>query len=156
MVKKQSLRTPVGASIMAWEAIKLANVKDIEGISVAFAEKLETAGVVTEDDLLEKGGSRSGRESLAEATGLSVHRILEWVNRADLARVKGIGSEYADLLEASGVDSVAELAHRNAANLVAKLTEINEAKKLVRALPSESRVADWIEQSKSLPKAVTH
>jgi len=78
------------------------------------------------------------------------------VNRADLARIKGIGSEYADLLEASGVDIVPELAQRNGVNLHAKMSEVNAAKNLVRAMPSESAVADWIDQAGKPDKVVTH
>lgn len=134
----------------------MANIKDIEGIGPAYGEKLEAAGIKTDSALLEQGATKKGREGIAESTGISEKMILEWVNRADLARIKGIGSEYADLLEASGVDSVPELAQRNAANLHAKMAEVNEAKKLVRAMPSESQVADWVEQAKGLDRIVTH
>ncbi|MBL8068391.1 MAG: DUF4332 domain-containing protein [Armatimonadetes bacterium] len=134
----------------------MANIKDIEGIGPAYGEKLEAAGIKTDTALLEQGATKKGREGIAESTGISEKMILEWVNRADLARIKGVGSEYADLLEASGVDSVPELAQRNAANLHAKMAEVNEAKKLVRAMPSESQVADWVEQAKGLDRIVTH
>ncbi|MBS1713450.1 MAG: DUF4332 domain-containing protein [Armatimonadetes bacterium] len=134
----------------------MGNVKDIEGIGGAFAEKLEAAGVKTEDQLLQAGATQKGREELSGKSGIPESKILEWVNRADLARIKGVGSEYADLLEASGVDSVPELAQRNGANLHAKMAEINAAKNLVRSMPSESVVSDWVEQAKALPKIVTH
>lgn len=134
----------------------MANIKDIEGIGPAYGEKLEAAGIKTDTALLEQGATKKGREGIAESTGISEKMILEWVNRADLARIKGVGSEYADLLEASGVDSVPELAQRNAANLHAKMAEVNEAKKLVRAMPSEGQVADWVEQAKGLDRIVTH
>ena len=134
----------------------MANIKDIEGIGPAYGEKLEAAGIKTDSGLLEKGASKKGREEIAESTGISEKLILEWVNRADLARIKGIGSEYADLLEASGVDSVPELAQRNAINLHAKMAEVNEEKSLVRALPSENMVEDWVEQAKTLGRVVTH
>ena len=98
----------------------MANVKEVEGIGPAYGEKLEAAGIKTQESLLVEGGTKKGRESIAEKTGISEKLILEWVNRADLARIKGVGSEYADLLENSGVDSVPELAQRNAANLHAK------------------------------------
>jgi predicted flap endonuclease-1-like 5' DNA nuclease len=97
-----------------------------------------------------------GAKEVAEAAGLSEKQILGWVNRVDLFRVKGVGSEYADLLEAAGVDTVPELAQRNAANLFVKLSEVNEAKKLVRALPTEANIADWIEQAKALPRKVNY
>lgn len=134
----------------------MANIKDIEGIGPAFAAKLEEAGIKTDDALLKAGASKNGREEIAEKSGISEKQILEWVNRADLARIKGVGSEYADLLEASGVDSVPELAQRNAANLHAKMTEVNEAKSLVRRVPTENEVEDWVEQAKGLDRVVTH
>jgi predicted flap endonuclease-1-like 5' DNA nuclease len=134
----------------------MTNVIDIEGIGPDRAEKLKAAGVTTTDDLLSKGGTAKGRKDLEAATGLSGALILNWVNRADLFRVKGIGTQYSDLLEAAGVDTVAELAQRRADNLVKKLAEVNEQKNLVRALPSEKLVADWVEQAKSLPRAVEY
>ncbi|ARU41713.1 ferredoxin [Armatimonadetes bacterium Uphvl-Ar1] len=134
----------------------MANIKDIEGIGPAYGEKLEAAGVKTDSALLEQGASKKGRQELAEKTGISETHILNWVNRADLARIKGIGSEYADLLEAAGVDSVPELGQRNAANLHAKMTEVNAEKNLVRSLPSESMVEGWVEQAKGLDRVVTH
>ncbi len=134
----------------------MANLIDIEGIGPVYAAKLQEAGLKTTDDLLESGGSASGRKDLAEKTGLSGTLILEWVNRADLMRVKGVGSEYSDLLEAGGVDTVKELATRNAANLYAKLLEINEEKKLVRRPPTENEVTAWIADAKTLPALITH
>jgi predicted flap endonuclease-1-like 5' DNA nuclease len=134
----------------------MATIADIEGIGPAYAEKLGAAGVSTLADLLAKGGTRAGREELETATGISGTLILKWVNRADLDRVKGVGSEYADLLEAAGVDSVPELAQRNAANLAAKLAEVNDGKNLVRRVPTESEVERWIEDAKTLDRAVHH
>lgn len=134
----------------------MANIQDIEGIGPAFAEKLGAAGVSTLGDLLAKGGTRAGREELESATGISGALILKWVNRADLDRVDGVGSEYADLLEAAGVDSVPELAQRNAGNLAAKLAEVNDGKNLVRRVPSEAEVERWVEHAKTLDRAVHH
>ncbi len=134
----------------------MTNVIDIEGIGPDRAEKLKAAGVTTTDDLLKLGGTPKGRKDLEAATGLSGAFILDWVNRADLFRIKGIGTQYSDLLEASGVDTVAELAQRRADNLTKKMAEVNEQKKLVRALPAETVVADWIEQAKALPRAVEY
>ncbi|MDY0059069.1 MAG: DUF4332 domain-containing protein [Myxococcota bacterium] len=134
----------------------MAKLIEIEGVGEVYAEKLANAGVESTADLLAKGASPAGRKALAEAAGLSEKLILGWVNKVDLLRVKGVGSEYADLLEASGVDTVPELAQRNAANLVAKLTEVNDARKLVRALPTEKQLTDWITQAKTLPRVVTH
>ena len=134
----------------------MAKIMDIEGIGPVFAEKLSKAGVKTTEGLLEMGGSAKGRKDLAAKTGISEDKLLEWVNRADLFRIKGIGSEYSDLLEAAGVDSVPELANRKPENLVEKLTAVNAEKKLVRKLPALSLVAGWVEQAKALPKVVTH
>lgn len=134
----------------------MATLVDIEGIGETYAKKLKDAGVATQEALLEKAGSAKGREELAAASGISEKLILEWVNHVDLMRIKGVGSEYSDLLEEAGVDSCTELAHRRADNLHAKLVEINEQKKLVRALPTQEQVEDWIEQAKKLPKVVTH
>lgn len=134
----------------------MTNIKEIEGIGPAYGAKLESAGIATQEALLERACTRAGRSGLAEKTGITETMILEWVNRADLARIKGVGSEYADLLEAVGVDSVPEMANRNAANLCTKMAEINAAKHLVRHLPSESEVAHWIEHAKTLDRVVMH
>jgi predicted flap endonuclease-1-like 5' DNA nuclease len=134
----------------------MASIVDIEGVGPAYAAKLKAAGVATVEALLEKAASAKGRKELAAASGLDEAKLLEWVNRADLYRIKGVGSEYSDLLEAAGVDSPAELAHRVPANLMAKMTELNAAKKLVRKMPTEAQIADWVEQAKKLPKLVTH
>ena len=134
----------------------MANIREIEGIGDASAEKLETAGIKTIEAFLETGASAKGRDELAEKTGLAEKNILKWVNRADLDRVKGIGTQYADLLEAAGVDSAPELAQRNAANLLAKMDEVNASKNLVNKLPSEDQVQGWIDNAKTLPKIVTH
>jgi len=134
----------------------MANIADIEGIGPSYAEKLSAHGITTTDKLLEAGASKSGREGIAAGTGISETLILEWVNHADLYRIKGVGSEYADLLEAAGVDSVPELAQRNGANLAVKLAEVNEAKSLVRRVPTESEVEGWITEAKSLGRVVTH
>ena len=129
---------------------------DIEGVGPAYAAKLEAAGVKDEEALLKMGATPKGRKEIAEKSGVDETLILKWVNRVDLARVKGIGSEYADLLEASGVDTVVELGKRRPDNLTAKMTEVNEAKKLVRKLPTLSQVEDWVKQAKELPRAVSY
>lgn len=128
----------------------------IEGIGEKYAAKLQAAGVTTLEDLLEKGNTPQKRKALAEATGASEKLILEWVNLADLFRIKGIGEEYSDLLEEAGVDTVVELAQRNPENLLAKMAEINEQKKLVRRLPVLSQVQDWVEQAKKLPRVIEY
>lgn len=134
----------------------MTKIADVEGIGDAYAKKLTEAGVQTVEKLLEEGGGPKGRKSLAEKTGIGETLILKWVNRADLARIKGIGSEYADLLEASGVDTVVELSKRVPANLVKKMGEVNAAKKLVRKEPSASQVEDWVDQAKKLDRVVTY
>ena len=134
----------------------MAKLAEIEGIGEAYAAKLETAGVTSPEDFLKKCADKKGRKAMAEKTGISEKLILNWVNRADLTRIKGVSTQYADLLEAAGVDSVPELAQRNPDNLQAKMAEVNEAKKLVRKIPTASQVADWVAQAKELPRVVTH
>jgi len=129
---------------------------EVEGIGPVFAGKLGGAGVETTDDLLAKGATPKGRVELAAATGIDAGKILTWVNHVDLMRLTGVGSEYSDLLEAAGVDSPAELAHRNAANLAATLAEANAARNLVRQVPGLSMVERWIGEAKTLPKVVEH
>jgi predicted flap endonuclease-1-like 5' DNA nuclease len=131
-------------------------VEDIEGIGPAFAAQLQGAGVTTSDDLLDRAGPKAGRDALAASTGISGKLLLEWANACDLMRINGIGSQFSDLLEAAGVDSAAELAQRNPASLATTFSELNAARATTRRPPTESMVADWIEQAKKLPKVVTH
>lgn len=132
----------------------MAKLEEVEGIGAAYAQKLAGAGVASTQDLLKMGATPKGRKELASVSGISEALILQWVNHVDLFRIKGVASEYADLLEAAGVDTVPELAQRNAANLQQKLVEVNQAKKLVRRLPVKSQVEDWIRQAGELPRAV--
>ncbi|MCI0494340.1 DUF4332 domain-containing protein [candidate division KSB1 bacterium] len=136
----------------------MANYKitDIEGIGPVYAEKLAGIKIQSVNALLEKGATRSGRKEIAEATGLDESLILKWVNAADMFRVKGIGSEYSQLLEKAGVDTVKELRNRKAENLHAKLAEINASHKLVRQLPSLTQVESWIETAKGLEPMVKY
>lgn len=135
----------------------MARIDEVEGIGPAYAEKLAAADVKTTDDLLAAGASAKGRDALAEATGISGGLILEWVNHVDLMRIKGVGSEYSDLLEAAGVDSPAELARRNAANLATTIQEVVAARPgIVRRTPTEAMISEWIDQAKTLGKIVTH
>jgi predicted flap endonuclease-1-like 5' DNA nuclease len=135
------------------DAVRLA---DIKGIGPDLAEKLRSAGVRSVVGLLKAGGTAKGRRELAEKAGIAEPNILEWVKRADLFRIKGVGEEYSDLLEAAGVDTVVELSRRRAENLHAALVATNASKKLVRRVPPEKQVAGWIEQAKQLPQAVSH
>ncbi len=134
----------------------MASVLKIEGIGEVYREKLVSYGLKTVEALLKQGASSSGRSKIAYGTGISSGLILEWVNHADLWRIKGVGEEYSDLLEEAGVDTVVELAQRNAENLYVKIKEVNMAKKLVRRLPSEKQVADWVSKAKWLPRVVTY
>ena len=131
-------------------------VESIEGIGEKYSRKLHELGIFTVGDLLRKGATRKGREEIAKALGVSPSVVLKWVNKADLFRVKGIGEEYSDLLEAAGVDTVVELAQRNPENLYKKLLEVNEKKKLVRRLPSLKEVKKWVNTAKKLKKVVEH
>jgi predicted flap endonuclease-1-like 5' DNA nuclease len=132
-------------------------IEDVEGIGPIFAQKLQAAGVNTTDELLDRGGSKAGRASLASASGLTETQLLEWVNHADLMRISGVGSEYADLLEAAGVDSCAELAQRNAANLAVTFQELDAARpNWIRQIPSEATVDAWIAEAKTMEAAVAH
>lgn len=134
----------------------MARLLDIEGIGEKYATKLREVGVRSVDDLLNKGAAPAGRKELATKAGVKPELILEWVNHADLFRIKGVGSEYADLLEAAGVDTVKELAQRSATNLYKKLDEVNQKKNLVRRLPTEKQVGDWVSQAKSLKRIITY
>ncbi len=134
----------------------MASITEIEGIGPAYAEKLRSAGVRSVADLLRCGESAEDRKELAFATSIEESRLLEWVNHADLFRVHGIGSEYADLLEAAGVDTVPELKQRNPKALYEKLVETNGEKKLVRRLPTTDQVEDWVKQAKKLPRVVEY
>lgn len=127
-------------------------IEEIEGIGKAYGDKLRAAGVKDTDALLAKCATPKDRAALAAATGISDALVLKFANRADLMRVKGIGEEYADLLEAAGVDTVPELAQRKAANLHAAMETINAAKKLVRQAPSLKAVEGWIAAAKDLPR----
>lgn len=134
----------------------MPSIDAVEGIGHRTGTKLRKNGIRTTEALLKRAADRKGRRALAADTGFSEKQILEWVNRADLMRCKGIGGEYSDLLEAAGVDTIKELRRRNAASLTKKMVELNEKKKLVRRLPTESMVARWIESAKEVEPSVKH
>lgn len=134
----------------------MPSIIDVEGIGKTYKEKLAKIGIVTTEALLEAGATPKGRKELAEKTGIGDALILEWVNLSDLFRIKGVGSEYSDLLEEAGVDTVVELSKRVPKNLCEKIIEINEKKKLVRKLPSESQIADWVDQAKKMDRKVKY
>jgi predicted flap endonuclease-1-like 5' DNA nuclease len=133
-----------------------ASVADIKGIGSTYTKKLKNKGINTTDDLLEAGATKKGRKELAEKTGIAERSILEWVNKADLFRIQGIGEEYSDLLEAAGVDTVVELSRRNPENLHTTLMGINEVKSLVKRVPNLNSVEDWVNQAKNLPRKVEY
>lgn len=134
----------------------MPSIKEIEGIGQKFATILRKSGIRTTEALLKRAATKKGRLELAVATGLDEKRILEWINRADLMRCQGVGSEYSDLLEAAGVDTIKELRRRNPVSLTTKVVEINEKKRLVRRLPTESMVAGWIASAQTLQPMVKY
>jgi predicted flap endonuclease-1-like 5' DNA nuclease len=134
----------------------MARLAAVEGIGDIYSQKLREVGIGTTEALLERGATPKGRQALAEETGIGGKLILEWVNHVDLFRIKGVAEEYSDLLEEAGVDTVPELAQRNAGNLYAKMQVVNQEKELVRRLPTLDQVSDWIEQAKALPRVVTY
>jgi len=134
----------------------MATLEKIEGIGKVYGKKLAKIGIKTTEALLKKGATPKGRKEIEGTSGLGHKLILEWVNLADLFRIKGIGEEYSDLLEEAGVDTVAELARRRADNLHEKVLEVNKAKKFVRRPPSAGMIAAWIKQAKKLPKVVKY
>jgi predicted flap endonuclease-1-like 5' DNA nuclease len=134
----------------------MANVKDIEGIGPVLGGKLEAAGIVTVEALLESGSTRAGRANIAKETGISESQILEFVNMADLMRIKGVGAEFAELLQAAGVDTIKELRTRNADNLHKKLEEVHAEKGLTRRVPSLDMVKDFITQAGKTDPSITY
>lgn len=134
----------------------MTKLLDVEGIGPVYAEKLKAGGIPTVEALLEMGATPKGRVEISEKAGISPAQILRWVNHVDLFRIKGVAGQYAELLEAAGVDTVPELAQRNAANLHQKLAETNQEKKRVRQLPTRTQVESWVEQAKKLPRIITY
>lgn len=131
-------------------------IEDVEGIGPVTGEKLRGAGVKDTDSLLENTRTPKQRKDLAEKAGLTDKQVLKFANMVDLYRINGVGSEYAELLEAAGVDTVPELARRNAANLTTAMAEVNEQKKLTRRVPTETEVTKWIAQAKELPRMLEY
>lgn len=134
----------------------MTNLVDIEGIADAYAEKLHAANISSVESLLSEGATPAGRDKIAEASGISEKQILKWVNHADLFRINGVAGEYAELLEAAGVDTVIELGHRNPEHLTEKLAEVNDEKHLVRRVPPAGEVSRWITEAKDLPRVVSY
>jgi predicted flap endonuclease-1-like 5' DNA nuclease len=134
----------------------MAKLETIEGIGPIYAEKLRAAGVRSVKALLRAGATPGGRKELEGSTGIGHEYILDWVNRADLMRVRGVGEEYSDLLEKAGVDTVVELAQRNPDHLYRKITQVNDEKRLVRRPPTRGMVGRWVAHAKALPRVVSH
>jgi len=132
------------------------SIEEIEGIGPEYGSKLRDVDIQTTEDLLRRCGDKKGREGVATETGISEKLILEWTNLADLMRINGVGEEYADLLEEAGVDTVKELATRNAENLAAAMAECNEQKNLTDRVPSAETVQGWVDQAKDMDPAVSH
>ncbi len=134
----------------------MAKLTTIEGVGPAIEAKLKAVGISSVEGLLKVCCEKSGRRDIAARTNIDEGKLLRFTNHADLMRVKGIGGEYSELLEAAGVDSCSELAQRRPDNLTAKMEEVNKAKKLVRQVPSQKMVEGWVAQAKTLKKVVTH
>jgi len=134
----------------------MSKLSIIEGIGPAYEEKLKAAGINSIEELLEECSTKKGRKELSEKSELAEKLILKWANHADLMRINGVGGEYAELLEAAGVDTVPELAQRKAENLFKKMIEVNEEKSLVRKTPSQSQVEKWIEEAGTLPRKLNY
>ena len=131
-------------------------IKDIQGIGPAYAEKLVASDIATTDDLLSQCATPAGRKKVAEVTGLSESHILKWTNLADLMRISGVGPQYSELLEGAGVDTVKELRNRNAENLATKMAEVNQEKNLSGAAPAASVVEKWVDQAKKMDPKITY
>lgn len=134
----------------------MTTLKEIEGIGSAYAEKLNKAGVRGTSGLLKMGGTKKGRQNLAKSTGFNTKTILGWVNRADLFRVKGIGTQYSDLLESAGVDTVVELSNRRPEALLEAMAKANKKLNKVNQMPALSLVKAWVKNAKSLKRAVEY
>jgi predicted flap endonuclease-1-like 5' DNA nuclease len=155
-IKASAPAAPAAEAKERKSAKMTARLAYVEGIGEVYAAKLEEIGIRTPEELLARGATRKGREEIVERTGISSKLVLKWINHTDMYRVSGIGSEYADLLEAAGVDTVVELATRVPANLHARLVAINQEKKLVRQLPVLAQVERWVAAAKLLPRVVTY
>jgi predicted flap endonuclease-1-like 5' DNA nuclease len=131
-------------------------IEDVEGIGPVIGGKLRASGIEDTDALLAESKTPKQRKALAEKSGLSEKQVLKFANMVDLYRISGVGSEYSELLEAAGVDTVPELARRNPVELAKKLADVAKAKKLTRRAPHEAEVAKWVEQAKALPRMLTY
>jgi predicted flap endonuclease-1-like 5' DNA nuclease len=156
LTPKVELVQQVRASATPKSTERGSRIIDIEGIGPTYAEKLNSLKIRTTADLLTAGATPIMRRELAEKTGISPKLILEWVNLSDLLRIKGVGEEYSDLLEEAGVDTVVELGKRVPEHLHAKMIEVNETKKLVRRVPTQTMVERWVAEAKTLPRKIEY
>ena len=131
-------------------------IEEVEGIGPKYAEKLGEVKIKNTDDLLKLCCDKKGRKAVSEETGISEKHLLEWANLADLMRIKGVGEEYADLLEEAGVDTVKELATRNAENLAEAMEKTNAKKNLTNAVPSAKTVQKWIDEAGKMKPLISH
>ena len=134
----------------------MTDIEKVEGIGPVHAKDLTKAGIYTTEDFLREGTTPTGRKEIEEVSGIPHKLILKWVNMVDLFRIKGVSEEYSELLEEAGVDTVPELSQRNPDHLNQMLADINGKKNLVRRLPSENEIKDWIKQAKSLPSVIKY
>jgi len=134
----------------------MTDIEKVEGIGQVHAKDLSKAGIYTTEDLLKEGDRPAGRKGIEDVTGISHKLILKWVNMVDLFRIKGVSEEYSELLKEAGVNTVPELSQRNPEHLYKIVVEINGKKNLVRRLPSENEIKDWIEQAKTLPRVIEY
>jgi len=134
----------------------MATIDAIAGLDPKSATRFRKSRVRTTEALLKRAATRRGRKELAASTGLDEKQILVWVNRADLMRVKGIGSEYSDLLEAAGVDTIKELRRRNHVSLAKKMIQLNESQRLVQRPPTEGMVERWVAHAGQLDPIITY
>lgn len=134
----------------------MAKIEELEGIGPVYAGKLQAQNITTIEQLLERGKTPKGRKELEELTGIEGKRLMTWINMADLCRIKGVGPQFSELLEAAGVDTIKELRHRRADNLQAKMAEVNEQKKLTRAVPTVEQVQGFINQAKEMEPGIEY
>ena len=132
------------------------SIEEIEGIGKEYGEALRGVDIQTTEDLLRRCGDKNGREGVATEAGLSAKLLLEWANHADLMRINGVGGEYADLLEAAGVDTVKEFATRNAENLAEKMDEVNNERKRTDRVPNAPTLQKWIDEAAGLDPMISH
>jgi predicted flap endonuclease-1-like 5' DNA nuclease len=132
------------------------NINDIEGIGPAYARKLKNVGIKSTGELLKRCAGSHGRKLVSRQTRLPESRLLRWANQADLMRISGVGTQFAELLEAAGVDTVKELRHRKAANLAETMKKVNDRKHLAKLSPSKTVIDRWIKQAKRLAPKISH